>query len=165
MWKTFAAGVCLFFLTLGVFWGQEKQPQQKKEATQTASPAPTTPPVHTFVVTAEDKAHQNPVKFTEESVEKGKSIYATQCAMCHGKSGDGKGDLAEVMHLTLPDMTKPDALMKFSDGELFAMINSGSGAMPSEANRLKPDTVWDLVNFLRTVEGKKPEKSTGKEPK
>lgn len=164
MRKMFAGGVCLLFLTLGVFWAQENQPQQGKEPAQAAAPA-TTPPVHAFTVSPEDKARKNPVKFTEESVDKGKSVYVSQCAMCHGASGDGKGDLAEVMHLTIPDMTKPETLSKYTDGELYAMINSGSGAMPGEANRLRPNTVWDLVNFLRSVEGKKPEKSNAKEPK
>lgn len=167
MWKMFAGGVCLLFLMLGVFWAQEKQPQQSKEPSSTTEPTTTTttPPAHAFVITPEDKARKNPEKFTEESVDKGKSVYLTQCAMCHGTSGDGKGDLAEIMHLNLPDMTKPDTLAKFTDGELWAMINSGSGAMPGEAQRMKPNTVWDLVNFLRSVEGKKPEKSSHKEPK
>jgi mono/diheme cytochrome c family protein len=165
MRRMFAGGVCLLFLTLGVFWAQEKQPEQGKESTQTASPAATTPPPHTFVITPEDKARKNPVKFTEESVGKGKSVYDSQCAMCHGKSGDGKGDLAAVMHLSLSDMTKPDTLSKYTDGELYAMINTGSGVMPSEEDRMKPNTLWDLVNFLRSVEGQKPEKSSAKGPK
>jgi mono/diheme cytochrome c family protein len=165
MRKMFAGGVCLLLLTLVVLWAQQKQPQQQgKEPAQATAPT-TTPPVHQFVVTPEDKARKNPVNFTEESVEKGKSTYLTQCAMCHGKTGDGKGDLATVMQLTLPDFTKPDTLAKRTDGELYAMINSGSGAMPGEANRLKPNTVWDLVNFLRSVEGKKPEKSNAQKPK
>ncbi|MCL5006340.1 MAG: cytochrome c [Acidobacteria bacterium] len=159
-----AGGVCLLFLTLGFSRAQEKKPQQAKEPAQAAAPA-TTPPVHEFVISAEDKARKNPIKFTEESVEKGKSVYLTQCAMCHGKTGDGKGDLVAVMHLSTPDFTKPDTLAKRTDGELYAMINAGLGDMPSEANRLKPNTVWDLVNFLRSVEGKKPEKSNAQAPK
>ena len=167
MWKMFAGGVCLLFLMLGVFWAQESQPQQSKEPGSTTAPTATegAPPVHTFVITPEDKARKNPVKFTEESVDKGKSVYGTQCSMCHGTSGDGKGDLAGIMHLNLPDMTKPDTLAKFTDGEISAMINTGSGAMPGEAHRMNPETVWDLVNFLRSVEGKKPVKSSHKEAK
>jgi mono/diheme cytochrome c family protein len=167
MWKMLAGGVCLLFLTIGVFWAQEKQPQQSKEPSSTTAPAPAkttaAPPVHTFVVTPEDKVRKNPEKFTEESVDKGKSFYGTQCAMCHGAKGDGKGDLAGIMHLTLPDMAKPETLANLTDGELFAMISTGSGPMPGEAHRMQPKTIWDLVNFLRSVEGKKPEKSSHKE--
>jgi cytochrome c553 len=164
MWRIFAGSVCLLFLTLGFFGAQEKQPQQGTESSQTTTSA-TTPPTHQFVISPEDKARKNPEKFTVESMEKGKALYLTQCAMCHGKSGDGKGDLAGIMHLNLPDMTKPDILAKYADGELYAMINSGSGPMPKEAGRLKPNSVWDLVNFLRSVEGKKPENSSAKKPK
>lgn len=164
MRKMFAGGVCLLFLLLGVAWAQEKQPQETKQPSPTPAPTTTaaTPPVHTFVITPEDKVRKNPVKFTEESVDRGKSVYKTQCAMCHGAKGDGKGDLAGIMHLNLPDMTKPETLEKYTDGEINAMISSGSGPMPGEAHRMKPSTIWDLVNFLRTVEGKKPEETAHK---
>ncbi len=166
MWKVFTGGVCLLLLTTGVFWAQEKQPQQSKQPSPSTAPGPTTttaaPPVHTFVITPEDKARKNPEKFTEESVKEGKSVYTTQCAMCHGTTGNGKGDLAGVMHLTLPDMTDPATLAKFTDGEIFAMISSGSGPMPGEAHRMQTKTIWDLVNFLRSVEGKTPMRSPHK---
>lgn len=165
MRKVFAGCVCLFFLMLGVFWAQGKQPQQEKTSTPTASAAPAKPAAPQFVISPEDKARKNPVKFTEASVEKGKSLYLTQCAMCHGKAGDGKGDLAALMHLNLPDFTNPATLSQRTDGELYAMINSGAGAMPSEVNRMKPEAVWDLVNFLRSLEGRKPEKSRGNRAK
>ena len=156
----YALGICLFLLVPGVSRGQEKQPQQGDQTTQTTAPPTETAP-HQFVVTPEQKALKNPVAFTEESVEKGKKLFATQCTMCHGKVGDGKGDLAEVMHVNPPDFTKPETLEKRTDGEIFTMINVGSSSMPGEAKRLKENQAWDLVNFLRTLEGKKPAKSTG----
>lgn len=161
----YALVICLILLPLGIAWGQDKQPQQGSEQTQTSAPskegssAQAVP--HQFVLTPEQKALKNPVKFTEESVEKGKKLYATQCAMCHGKTGDGKGDLAAVMHVNTPDFTKPDAFSARTDGELFTIINVGSQSMPAEEKRLKTIQAWDLVNFLRTLEGKKPAKSEG----
>ena len=159
-------GVCFLFITFGVFWAQEKQPQKGKEPAQTSSPTATAPaePLQ-FVISAADKARQNPEPFTQESLANGKSVYLTQCAMCHGKTGNGKGDLANVMHLSMEDLSKPDTLAKRTDGELYSMINSGLGAMPSETNRMNPKTVWDIVNFLRSLEGKTPEKPKGEEPK
>jgi mono/diheme cytochrome c family protein len=164
--RTFYALVICFILLLpGITLGQEKQPQKDPQQTQTtqpsteAAPAPTVP--HQFVFTPEQKALKNPEKFTEESVEKGKKLFATQCAMCHGKTGNGKGDLAEVMHVNPPDFTKPDALSTRTDGELFTIIGVGSPSMPGEEKRLKTNQAWDLVNFLRSLEGKKPAKSEG----
>jgi len=161
----FALCICLILLLPALSWAQEKQPQKNTQQTQTtapsteASPAPTVP--HQFVFTPEQKALKNPEKFTEESVQKGKSLFATQCAMCHGKTGNGKGDLAAVMHVKPPDFTNPKTLAARTDGEIFTIINVGSPSMPAEAKRLKTKQAWDLVNFLRTLEGKKPAKSVG----
>jgi mono/diheme cytochrome c family protein len=161
----YALVLCLNLLLPGIAWGQDKQPKQGSQQTQAtapsteASPAATVP--HQFVFTAEQKALKNPEKFTEESVEKGKKLFATQCAMCHGKTGNGKGDLAEVMHINPPDFTKPEALSARTDGELFTIINVGSPSMPGEEKRLKTNQAWDLVDFLRSLEGKKPAKSEG----
>ena len=35
----------------------------------------------------------NPVKPTAESLAQGKKYYGYDCAMCHGKTGDGKGEV------------------------------------------------------------------------
>jgi mono/diheme cytochrome c family protein len=163
----YALSICLFLLVPGVSRGQEKQPQQGTQPTQTTSPSteasPAQAPPHQFVFTPEQKALKNPEKFTDESVEKGAKLFATQCAMCHGKNGDGKGDLAQVMHVSPPDFTKVDTLPKRTDGELYTIINTGSTSMPGEAKRLKENQTWDLVNFLRTLEGKTPAKAGGKQ--
>jgi mono/diheme cytochrome c family protein len=166
MRTSYVLGICLFLLLPGFLLGQEKQPQQDSQSAQTeasskeTSSTPAQP--HQLVITPEQKALKNPVKFTEESAEKGKKLFATQCAMCHGQTGNGKGDLAEVMHVSPPDFTKPETLANRTDGELFTIINSGSGAMPGEEKRLKENQAWDLVNFLRTLEGKTPAKAAGK---
>ncbi|HVB29607.1 MAG TPA: c-type cytochrome [Terriglobia bacterium] len=161
----YAMGICFFLLVSGVLWAQEKKPQQGNQQTQTTSPstaassAPTAP--HPFVITAEEKARKNPVKFTEDSVAKGKHLFLTQCAMCHGKTGDGKGDLTAVMHISPSDFTKPDTLAGRTDGELFTIIDNGSLSMPAQGKRLKENQTWDLVNFLRVLAGKTPAKSAG----
>lgn len=160
----YALAVCLFLLTIGVSRGQQAQPQQGSPSTQTAvSPTPATAAQapHEFVISPEEKGRKNPVAFTEDAVEKGRKLFSTQCVMCHGKAGDGKGDLVEIMHISPPDLTKPETLSKRTDGELFAIINTGSASMPGEAKRLKENQTWDLVDFLRSLEGKKPAKSEG----
>jgi mono/diheme cytochrome c family protein len=96
-------------------------------------------------------------------VDRGKKVYLTQCALCHGEKGDGKGDLATDMKLTLPDFTKPDALAKRTDGELFAIIETAKDPMPSQKGRMSEQQLWNLVNYLRALSGKVPAKSTAKE--
>ena len=165
MRTSYVLGIFLFLLLPGFLLGQEKQPQQGNEPAQTTTSSKESPSAaspHQLVITPEQKALKNPVKFTDESVEKGKKLFTTQCAMCHGQTGTGKGDLAEVMHISPPDFTKPETLANRTDGEIFTIIDSGSGSMPGEAKRLKENQAWDLVNFLRSLEGKTPAKAAGK---
>jgi len=136
--------------------------QEKKETTPPAEPAPTA--AHPATVTAEDKARKNPIKFTEVSVARGKKIFGTQCALCHGDKGDGKGELAADMKLTVPNFTQPDTLKDRTDGEIFAIIGTGNNTMPAQGGRLTDDHRWNLVNYVRSLSGKVPEKATGKEP-
>ena len=149
-------------IAMGCLWAQEK-----KEATPPASgqaPAAAAEAPHPAVITAEDKARKNPVKFTDVSADRGKKIYLTQCALCHGDKGDGKGGLATDMKLNLPDFTKTASLKDRTDGELFKVIGSGQDPMPAQAGRMSDTQRWNLVNYLRTLSGAVPEKSNGKEP-
>ena len=92
----------------------------------------------------------NPVKPIAASLAQGKKTYGYDCAMCHGKDGDGKGDLATDMKLKMLDYTDPAALKDMTDGELFYIIKNGKGDMPAEGDRAKTDEVWNLVNYVRS---------------
>ena len=96
----------------------------------------------------------NPTKATAESVALGKKAYGTDCAMCHGKTGAGDGDLAADMKLKLKDYREPEALKSLTDGEIFTIIDKGKGQMSGEEGRMKPGQIWDLVNYVRSL-GKK----------
>lgn len=148
-------------LVASCLWAQEKKETAPPADTVTAG-TPGSP--HPGTISAEDRARKNPVKFTDTSVDHGKKIYGTQCALCHGAKGDGKGELAADMKLNLPDFTKADTLKSRTDGELFAIIGGWKDPMPSQAGRLTDTHRWNLVNYLRSVSGAVPEKSTGKEP-
>jgi len=101
-----------------------------------------------------DARKPNPVKPTPESVESGKKIYSYDCASCHGALGDGKTDVAKDMKL--PDLTSPSYQKDRTDGEIFYVIKNGRGDMPLEGDRVKPEQVWDLVNYVRSLARKTP---------
>jgi mono/diheme cytochrome c family protein len=156
----------VILLTVSGFGAQEKQEKKEQPA---PAPAPTAsaqgaPAPHDFTISAEDKARKNPVRFTEVSVERGKKVYQTQCALCHGSKGDGKGEMVEEMKINPPDFSKPETLKGRTDGELFAIIGTGKDPMPGQGGRMTDQHRWNLVNYLRSLAGKAPEKATGKEP-
>ncbi len=154
-------GTLIMLLAAGSFLAQEK----KEAPPATSAPAATAPATpHDFTFTKEDTERKNPVKLTQTSTDRGKKIYSYQCAMCHGANGDGKGDLVAELKATVPDFTKPETLKGRTDGQLFAILGQGKEPMPGQAGRMPDRQKWDLVNYLRVLGGKTPEKATGKEP-
>jgi mono/diheme cytochrome c family protein len=111
---------------------------------------PAAAPASDFKIPPEAAKQTNPVKPSPESLAKGKKIYGFDCAMCHGKDGGGKGDLATDIKLTLKDYRDPDSLKGMTDGELAYIIKSGKGDMPAEGDRAKGDETWNLVNYIRS---------------
>jgi mono/diheme cytochrome c family protein len=97
----------------------------------------------------------NPVKPTPESIAQGKKYYGYDCAMCHGDTGDGKGDVAIAEKMKIGDFSDPATLKDKTDGELFYVLKTGHGHMPAEPIRLKQDELWNLVNYVRSL-AKKP---------
>jgi mono/diheme cytochrome c family protein len=103
-----------------------------------------------YKIPPEAAAKVNPVKPTADSLAKGKKLYGYDCAMCHGKNGDGKGDMAsDIKNVT--DFTDPDALKSRTDGELFYITRNGKGEdMPPEGDRAKDEDIWNMVNYIRS---------------
>ena len=102
-------------------------------------------------MTPEDIAKKNPVAPTAEGLAQARKLYGYDCAMCHGKDGDGKGDLAADMKLELHDWRDPSTLEKMTDGELFFIISNGKGKMiGGESDRSPEKMRWNLVNLVRS---------------
>ena len=132
---TLLLGCCAF--------AQESQPPSK----------PTPPPNG---VPVEAARQVNPVKPNAESLVSGKKWYGLDCAMCHGNSGDGKGEMAADMKQKLADLTDPATLKGMTDGEIFYIIKNGKNEMPPEGDRLKPTELWNVVNYVRSLAKKAP---------
>ncbi len=107
-----------------------------------------------FKVPDELAAKSNPVKATPEGLAHARKMWGYDCAICHGASGDGKGDIASSMKAPMKDYTDPSALAAISDGTLFYIIQKGKGEMPPEGDRAKPDDVWNMVSLVRSFSKK-----------
>jgi mono/diheme cytochrome c family protein len=142
---------------------QEKRQAEQKPPAEGTPPAAAVQTVHTYDISPEAAARKNPIRFTDVSVERGRKLYMTQCAMCHGERGDGKGEAVEEMGIAPPDFSKPKALEKRTDGELFAILSQGSPVMPGQGTRMRDNQKWNLVNFLRSFSGETPAKATARE--
>ena len=100
----------------------------------------------------EEVDRKNPIELNPASVAEGKRLYGvTDCALCHGKDGDGKGVLAKDINMNLHDWRKPESLAHFTDGELSYLILKGKGRMPAYDGRETPEQVWQIVNYMRSM--------------
>jgi len=126
---------------------------QGQTSPQTSPQTPPQTPPAEYKIPPEAASRSNPVKPTPESLARGKKIYGWDCAACHGKDGDGKGDITDLKGM--PDFTDPEALKGYTDGELFYIIQKGKGDMPPEGDRAKPEDLWNLVNYVRSFAKKK----------
>ena len=131
-----------------------------QEAAQTPAKAPS---YAAIPVTEANKT--NPVKSSPESLARAKKWWTMDCAMCHGKEGNGKGETAQDMKLKLVDFTDPATLKERTDGEIFYIIKNGHQDMPPEGPRIKPEENWDLVNYVRSLAKKGGEEAKPAEQK
>jgi mono/diheme cytochrome c family protein len=78
--------------------------------------------------------------------ERGKTLYAQKCAVCHGEKGDGHGPAAAALPV------KPT---NFKDGKFWqgdaatrigGSIRSGKGKMPAIA--MTPDEIRDVTDYM-----------------
>ncbi|HET6199120.1 MAG: cytochrome c [Candidatus Acidiferrales bacterium] len=127
--------------------------QTEKPAAQADKPAAATA---AFVIPPDVAKQANPVKPTAASIANGKQMYGYDCAMCHGADGSGKGDLAADMKLNLKDYRDAAALKDMTDGEIFYIIQKGKGDMTGEGDRQKPEGIWNMVNYIRSLSKKTP---------
>jgi mono/diheme cytochrome c family protein len=122
-----------------------------QEESKPAATAAATTAAAEFKIPPDAAKAPNPVKPTPTSLAQGKKMYGFDCALCHGKDGDGKGDLAADMNLKLADYRDSAALKDMTDGEMFYIIKNGKGQMTGEADRVKPEEIWNLVNYVRSL--------------
>jgi mono/diheme cytochrome c family protein len=107
-----------------------------------------------FSVPPDIASKANPVHPTAAGLAMARKMYGYDCAMCHGKAGDGKGDMAASLKTPLKNWQDPTSLKDMTDGELFYIIDKGKGEMQGEGDREKPDQLWNMVTLVRSF-GKK----------
>ena len=99
------------------------------------------------------QAHANPVPADEDSVARGGQLFQQFCTECHGR--DGRAQVDVISDAT--DLTDPQAYYSgSSEQEIFNSIANGAGvAMPAWRAQLGSDqSIWDVVNFIRSLQNK-----------
>ena len=101
------------------------------------------------VEAAPGRTLDNPAPRTAESVAAGATLFAANCASCHGEGGGGDGPLAGS--LPQPPANFRVHVPFHPDGTLYTWITQGivGTAMQGFAVQLSDQERWDLVNYMR----------------
>lgn len=93
----------------------------------------------------------NPVPADTASLARGKQVYDTNCASCHGTAGKGDGPAAQALNPKPADL----AVMapQHPPGDLAWKVETGRGAMPPWKGVLTQNQIWDVVNYVRGFGG------------
>jgi Cytochrome C oxidase, cbb3-type, subunit III len=96
---------------------------------------------------------RNPLKPTAKVLAAGKVLYENNCAVCHGTSGRGDGPVRYLLRVPPANLTA-GVVAQRSDGYIYATIRNGSIVMPSLADAMSSRERWEVVLYLRTLQGK-----------
>ena len=91
----------------------------------------------------------NPTQATPESIARGRFVYDTYCAVCHGKDG------MAGTPVTLRGMPAPPIqpmLPVLSDPHLYNKTRFGGPLMPPYGSQTTKQERWDLVNYMKSAE-------------
>lgn len=110
----------------------------------------------TLFDTTPDSRTPNPVPFTVTSVEAGRALYQANCAACHGVDARGGGPQAGTTAVRPPSLVSGH-LGSHADGDIFYWISNGlPGGMPVWKTTLTDTERWELVDYLRSINGAVP---------
>lgn len=95
----------------------------------------------------------NPIPPNSESIARGQELYLTNCAACHGITGNGDGPVGLTLNPRPADLRQHAIPGVHADSQLFEWITNGfpGSRMPAFRSILSDTDRWNLVNFIRTL--------------
>lgn len=113
-------------------------------------------PLH-FVATQEDAIRageelQNPLAPSDgRAMQRGESVFANFCQLCHGAGGRGDGPVA-LRGFPAPPSLLADKARNLKDGQIFHILSLGQGNMPSYAAQVSQEDRWRVILYVRKLQ-------------
>ena len=119
--------------------------------------------VHAPVPPEYKSAHVPAAAWTDRRmIARGKEIYRTRCAVCHGDSGDGKGPAGVALPLKPPDLRDRKMMSEMAGNYWFWRVSEGGvvepfksmgSAMPPWKGELSVEDRWAVIAYQHTFSG------------
>ena len=97
----------------------------------------------------------NPLEKSAENTAAGKKLYESNCALCHGMTGFGDGEVGKDLKPQPANIAMFIKMHRVPDGYLYWTIAEGGiplkTAMPPFKNVMQNDEIWKTILFLREL--------------
>ncbi len=130
--------------------------------------------VHAEIPPAYRSAHVPAEAWTDPAMlARGKAVYTSRCAVCHGASGDGKGPTAASLPLKPPDLRNAQMVgempgnywfWRVSEGGAVEPFRSRGSAMPAWKDVLSVEDRWAVIAYQHTFSGHRAPHVTSEHP-
>lgn len=92
----------------------------------------------------------------KETIARGKSVYFTFCAQCHGNNFDGQGTVGQSFH-PLPTNLRTTKVQNQSERKLFKTISYGipDGRQPALYTTITIEDRWRVVAYVKSLSVRK----------
>jgi mono/diheme cytochrome c family protein len=92
-----------------------------------------------------------PIPLTSELLQRGRERYDIYCAICHGATGEGNGEVVQ-RGFPAPPTYHSDRLRRAPIGHFYDVITNGYGVMYSYADRVEPRDRWAIAAYIRALQ-------------
>ncbi len=99
----------------------------------------------------------NPYPISDDGLARGKDLYNTFCAICHGTKGDGAGYLVRDdggVYPVQPAILINEEFTATSNGRLYHAIMYGKNLMGGYADKMNSEERWQVVHWIRALQAK-----------
>src|SRR5580765_5563631 len=158
MWNRNILSILIFLFTCpgcGNDWRTEMwyPPSHRPEDSPRPEPEHSVPLNASPLIVDRDAAEtlKNPIMADARSLAHGKQIFTDRCICCHGPEGHGGGPVSKFFP-PAPDLSYV-TIRERSAGYLFGTVTFGGRAMPAQGEGLNVRDRWDVVNYIRVLQG------------
>lgn len=92
-----------------------------------------------------------PLTLTPELLQRGRERYEIYCAVCHGLTGEGNGEIVQ-RGFPAPPTYHSERLRNAPIGHFYDVITNGYGVMYSYASRVEPNDRWAIAAYIRALQ-------------
>lgn len=155
---------------------QEGHPSKTPDGQASTGPGHEMMPGHMHVQTppAYGGAHVPASAWTDpKMIQRGKAIYETRCAVCHGERGDGRGPAAAGLPVKPPDLGDAGMIAQMPGNYWFWRVTEGGtvepfksqgSAMPAWKDMLSIVDRWAVIAYQHTFSGHRGPHVTSEHP-